>query len=409
MPRSLPILLALLWSLAIGDTAQAACRVEVTRSAPPVNACLGSDRLKIAAVGDVLLHRPLQARGYSAADGFRGIWRPAEPFFRAADIAYANLEGPVAPGITRGFNRVADPGPVFDNRVYSSYPMFNYHPRVIGDLKASGIDIVSTANNHSVDRGSIGIDLTIAALKAAGMPFMGTIASDTPRDFVTHTKTRMGRIAWIACTYSTNGIPDPKDQVLMCYGDRAEVLALIADQAGRADVAAVIVTPHWGYEYNQTENANQRALAAEMVAAGATAVIGTHPHVIQPWDWLAGPGGAKGLVVYSTGNFVSGQVSLARRTGALAWVELCRQPPGADLATALGAKLTVAQAGWVALMMTRTGSGPELVVTGPKSKGLAGSAHALAARLLPAKGAMPDLRCGTDADRPASGPVVLLQ
>lgn len=390
MLRGVPILLAL---LALGSVADAACRVEVTRAAAMVNTCLGADTLKIAAVGDVLLHRPLQGRGYSADDGFRGLWRPVEPFFRAADIAYANLEGPVARGITRGFNTVADPGPVFDNRVYTSYPMFNYHPRVIGDLKASGITLVSTANNHSVDRGSIGIDLTIQALQAAGMPFMGTIESGAPRDFITYTNTRMGRIAWIACTYSTNGIPDPKAQVLMCYGDRQEVLGLIGAEASRVDVAAVIVTPHWGYEYNLTENANQRALAAEMVGAGATAVIGTHPHVIQPWDWMTGPSGAKGLVVYSTGNFVSGQVQLQRRTGALAWVELCRQPPGADLATALGAKLVVAQAGWVALMMTRTAAGPELVVTTPASKGLEGSAYALAEGMLPAGGATPKLVC----------------
>jgi len=393
----------------VATSAQAACRVTATPTAPPINACLTGDTLRIAAVGDVLLHSPLQRRGYTNAqgDGFRGIWRAAEPFFRAADIAYANLEGPVAQGTTRGFHTVTDPGPVFDNRVYTSFPMFNYNPIVIDNLLASGITLVSTANNHSVDRGSIGIDRTIDALSAAGLPFMGTIRAGAPRNFVTYTGTRMGRIAWIACTFSTNGIPDPNAQVLTCYNDRQELLSLISTQASRADVAAVIVTPHWGNEYTHNPNGNQRGLARDMVQAGATAVIGTHPHVIQPWDYLDAADGSRSLVVYSTGNFVSGQTPLPRRTGALAWVELCRQPPPPDLARAMRSRLVVARAGWMALMMTRTGAGPELLVADQTATGLAAQARRLAARLLPATGLKLSLTC-TDTAEPL-GPILALQ
>jgi len=359
------------------------CRAEISHTAPPISACVGSTRVRIAAVGDVLLHRPLQRRGYSATDGFKGIWRAAEPIFRAADIAYANLEGPVAPGITRGFNQTADPGPVFDNRVYTSYPMFNYHPRVIGDLKAMGVTLVSTANNHAMDRGSRGADLTIQALKQQGMPFMGTIPAGAPRNFVTFTKTKLGPIAWIACSFSTNGISDTKKQVLHCYKDRAELLGLISAAAARSDIAGVIVTPHWGYEYQHSPNGNQKALARDMVAAGATAVIGTHPHVVQPWEFPKRADGSQALVIYSTGNFVSGQVRLPRRTGALAWVELCRPPPSRDLARAMKSRLAVSQAGWIPVLMVRTAAGPELMLAGPESKGLAADAYKLLTRYLP--------------------------
>jgi len=359
------------------------CRAQIAHTAPPISACVGSKRVRIAAVGDVLLHRPLQRRGYSATDGFKGLWRAAEPIFRAADIAYANLEGPVAPGITRGFNQTADPGPVFDDRVYSSYPMFNYHPRVIGDLKSAGITLVSTANNHAMDRGSRGADLTIQELNRYNMPFMGTIPAGAPRNFITFTQTDLGPLAWIACSYSTNGIRDPNRQVLHCYNDRAELLGLINRAATRADIAGVIVTPHWGYEYQHKPNPNQKALARDMVAAGATAVIGTHPHVVQPWEFPKRDDGSQALVIYSTGNFVSGQVRLPRRTGALAWIELCRPPPSRDLARAVKPHLAVSQAGWVPVLMVRTKNGPELMLAKPDSKGLALDAYRLLARHLP--------------------------
>lgn len=385
----------------VGGTAQAmTCTPQVKYTAAPVNRCFGSDVLRITAVGDVLLHSPLQRRGYSDPNGFRSIWREVEPYFKAADINYANLEGPVAPGRTKSFNNATDPGKVFDNRVYSSYPLFNYHPSIIGDLKAAGITLVSTANNHSLDRGSSGVDLTIANLQAQGMPYFGTIKSDAPRDFVTYTKTRMGKLAWIACSYSTNGVSDPKNQVLMCYGDREELLGIVATEASRQEVAAVIVTPHWGYEYQHAPNANQRQLARELVAAGATAVIGTHPHVVQPWEYIARLDGSQSLVIYSTGNFVSGQVGLAKRTGVLAWIELCRQMPAFDLASAVQSRLAVSRAGWVALSMTRTAAGPEVFVASPASKGVAKQSYDLAAQYLPKDGLTADLTCTSPESTP---------
>ena len=381
------------------------CRAVIKHTAAPLNSCIGTKTVRITAVGDVLLHSPLQRRGYGDGDGFRGIWRVMEPFFRAADIAYANLEGPVAPGITRGFGRTTDPGPVFDNRVYSSYPMFNYHPRVVSDLQASGINLVSTANNHSLDRGSVGADRTIDVLRKAGLEFMGTIKAGELRKFVTITKSPLGRIAWIACSYSTNGIGDPNNQVLMCYQNRAELLALIRAYAAHTNIAAVIVTPHWGYEYQHNPNANQRRLAREMVAAGATAVIGTHPHVVQPWDFMPAPDGSRSLVIYSTGNFVSGQTSLARRTGAMAWIELCRAPPSRDLGSALRSGLVVARAGWVPVVMGRTARGPELFVATPQSEGILANAYNLAARYLPDTGTTTQLVC----QRTSGGPQIALQ
>lgn len=361
----------------------ASCR-PVVQSAPPVNACADTLRIRLAAVGDVLLHLPLQAHGLSKQNGYREIWRYAEPFFALADIAYANLEGPAAQGVDGSFTAVRDPGARLDGRVYSGYPRFNYHPRIAGQLRAAGIDVVSLANNHAMDRGSLGVDRTIAAMRKAGLAHTGTIPAGGARNFVAHVPSKAGPVAFIACTYDTNGIADPNRQVLLCYRDRAELLAIVRQEASRAGIAGVVVTPHWGSEYTHVPDARQKGLARDLAAAGAMAVIGTHPHVVQPWEWLPGPNG-KVLVIYSTGNFVSGQLTpMNRRTGILAMVEMCRAPSG---------KLAVANAGWLAMLMNRTDKGPLLTPAGSGMGPVAADARALVAQYAPGGGMRVDFDC----------------
>ena len=117
-------------------------------------------------------------------------------------------------------------------------------------------------------------------------PMPGPSRRGAPRHFTAEIPTILGRLVLVACSFSTNGVPDPGDQVLLCYRDRAELLRLIRDSAVRPGVAGVLVLPHWGVEYTHRPLAIDRALAAEMAGAGALAVIGTHPHVVQPWDIL---------------------------------------------------------------------------------------------------------------------------
>lgn len=359
------------------------CRAEIARAQATLNACAGREIVRIAAVGDVLLHRWLQRKGFSHPDGFRSLWRRAEPFFAMADVTYANLEGPSAPGATRR-GVVADPGPRYDGTVYTGYPRFNYHPSAVAALKASGVDIVSTANNHAMDRGSHGANLTIATLRRAGLAYTGTIPAGARRDFVAHTRTRLGRLAWIACSFSTNGIADPARQVLLCYRDRQELLGLVTREAARADVAGVIVTPHWGLEYHQTPDPSQRRLARDLAAAGATAIIGAHPHVVQSWEYIEGRGGRTVPVIYSNGNFVSSQGGLSRRTGTLSMLELCRAPGGG---------LAVARAGALPILMTGGDAGPELSVVPYRSTGTLGAAEALVRRRVGETTLFPRLVC----------------
>lgn len=291
------------------------------------NACRPGTKITIAAVGDVLLHGPLQKQAYASGDGFHSLWKNVEPLLERADLTYGNLEGPCAEGVA-ATGEARDPGKTYDNRVYSSYPQFNYHPSLVGSLKDSGFDVVSTANNHALDRRSLGADRTIKNLKAGGLPFTGTRATnDMDAPWYTVTEAKGVKVAWVACTFSTNGIPDTKNQVLNCYEDKTTLLSTIRGLKGRADVDAVIVTPHWGTEYTHTPAAREKGLAHEMLDAGALAVFGGHPHVVQPWEKYKTQDGREGFIIYSLGNFVSGQTGVAKRSSLILYVGLTK---GAD-------------------------------------------------------------------------------
>lgn len=277
-------------------------------------------------VGDVLLHASLQKQGFRL--GFDSLWSDVLPQVKSATLAYANLEAPVAPGLSRSGKDIPDPGSVFDDRVHTSYPMFNYSPDVLVSLKESGFDVLSTANNHSLDRGAEGIRRTIFSLEYTGLAFTGTRKErHSPRPWYTITHNDGLSVAWLACTFSTNGIPDRQDQVLDCYTDRPELLSLVRQLDQDPTLGAIILTPHWGEEYSHAPSQQEKILARELIEAGATAVLGSHPHVPQPLEVYTAESGRQGVIIYSLGNFVSGQFHrLHTRASILATLEFSGYP-----------------------------------------------------------------------------------
>ncbi len=292
-------------------------------------ACESTQSINIAAVGDLLFHQPLQEKAYQMG-GFKHLWPKATPYLQLADITYGNLEGPAAYGVNESGKDVADPGLVFDDIVYTAYPQFNYNPIIAFDLVDSGFDIVSTANNHSLDRSSLGILRTIEALDNAGLPFTGTKRQDGSEESWHHITSTAGfNVAWVACTYDTNGIKDKKKQVLFCFKDREELLELVHNLAMDTQIDAVIVTPHWGEELSLEPNKQQVRLGRELLEAGALAVLGSHPHVLQPWEKYLTKDGRETFIIYSMGNFVAGQEpTVKKRTGMILYLGLSRGNDG---------------------------------------------------------------------------------
>lgn len=286
------------------------------------NACTSGPEVTVSGVGDILLHNPLQVQAFREQSNYRSLWPAMIPVFNRFDVSYANFEGPAAEGLRVNGQRTSTPGMVWDPSVYTGYPQFNYHPILVSDLLNSGIDVVSTANNHSLDRRALGADLTIQAMNQYGLRYTGTKPTNNPNQpWHTMTETNDFKIAWLACTFSTNGIPDRESQVLPCFANKQNLLNIVRQLSQDPQVSAVIVTPHWGDEYTHFPRANQIQLGRELIEYGATVVLGTHPHVIQPWEKYVTQSGREGLIVYSTGNFVSAQTQLPRRIGLMIGVK----------------------------------------------------------------------------------------
>jgi len=287
------------------------------------NSCAKGKSIIIAAVGDVLLHPPLQKQG--AEKGFKSLWADAIPYIKSADIAYANLEGPMAQGINEA-GHVAN-----SNSVYTGFPLFNYPPSVGVALKESGFALVSNANNHALDRLGIGVDRTITSLDKMNLLHVGTRTRDSQQKMFHIVLAKDFKIAWIACTAHTNGIADIHHQILYCYNknDRQWIIDKIHEL--RHQVDAVIVTPHWGEEYQTQPTSAQINFAHAVLDAGAIAVLGSHPHVLQPLKKYITPDGRTTLIMYSLGNFVSYQGRPQTRATVILLLGLTKTSQGTNI------------------------------------------------------------------------------
>jgi len=279
----------------------------------------------IAFVGDLIFQDSLQETALRTGGSYSHFWSGAERIFRHVDAVFGNLEGTLASGISYNSQHVVESDDLASSPVYRSPPdilNFNYYHTLAQQLYKSGFRVVSTANNHAFDRGAIGVQHTLERLKEAGISAVGTRSTEIP-DHRWGQVVRFGELnaGWVACTYGINGHSDPNNQVLECYRERQQVLATISELAAKPDVNAVFFVPHWGIENHRTIARRQRYLARDAAVAGATIIVGTHPHVLQTWERLPTQN-KNSIVIYSTGNLVSAQPRPEHRRGIILLVRL---------------------------------------------------------------------------------------
>lgn len=295
----------------------------------------------LAVCGDAMSHMPQTRDAYDSQDGaydYKPMIRFAKPWIEQADYAVVNLETTFAGGPD-----------------YSGFPAFNT-PDALGDaLKDAGFDLVSTANNHCLDRGYDGMVRTLDVLDNLGLAHVGTYRSAVERAAQNgvHVADVGGiKVAFLSYTYGTNGIPLSKshpDTVNILHTDymsEAQVLdtARIADDLAAAealspDLIAVIV--HWGVEYQTTQNEHQEEIADFLFDHGADVILGSHPHVLQPMETrtLTDRDGTThtGFVCWSLGNFISSQNDEYTDTTVVLNLELTKNPnTGATDVTKVG-------------------------------------------------------------------------
>jgi poly-gamma-glutamate synthesis protein (capsule biosynthesis protein) len=205
---------------------------------------------------------------------------------------------------------------------FKGYPRFSSPDELADALLEAGFDILITANNHALDRGDAGLERTIHQLKKRGILQTGTFTDSASRQrYYPLLLEKNGiRIALLNYTYGTNGLKS-ENRFAVNYIDTAQIRKDL-EKASMAEPDMVLLTMHWGTEYERMENSIQQQLARFALDHGADAVIGSHPHVIQP---VKGEGKGN-LVVYSLGNFISNQRPRYRNGGIALEMELVKGP-----------------------------------------------------------------------------------
>lgn len=257
--------------------------------------------------GDVMQHLPQveAARrdgGYDYTESFAAI----APRMRAADLAVVNFETT----LTR-------------REPYTGYPMFRSPVALAAALRDAGVDVALLANNHCCDGGAAGIRTSIEELDRCGIRHTGVFAdsADYRRNHPLYLTTHGVRLALLNYTYGTNGLPVPRGTIVN-FLDTVRMGRDVA-AARAAGVDFVVACLHWGNEYERRENASQRALAGFLFRHGVDVIVGSHPHVVQPWVC-----DTSRVVLYSLGNLVSNQRRRYTDGGLTAEVEAVRHPDG---------------------------------------------------------------------------------
>lgn len=258
-----------------------------------------SEIITLTAAGDCLMHVPETRSGLQADGSYRfdTFFADVADLIQEGDYCSTNLESAMA-------------GP---ESGYTGFPMFNCPDEIAHTLKQAGFDLVVTANNHSLDRGYNGGLRTLKVLREAGLDTLGTYRSPAEANSYLIKDIRGVKVGYLAYTYGTNGIPVPDGHPE--YVNLLEKERILADiKALRPRVDVLILVLHWGVEYQPRPAQDQVAMAREFTEAGADAILGSHPHVIQTMEVIRVKGKPK-FVIYGMGNFISNQQELERKCG----------------------------------------------------------------------------------------------
>ena len=256
------------------------------------------NKVTFLSCGDNLIHHTVYKSSYN--DGyydFKPILKNVKSYISAHDLAFINQET-ILGGSEIGL---------------STYPRFN-SPYEVGDaLIDSGFNLISLANNHTLDRGLEAINNSLIYWKQQQVIFSGS-EIEQAMDVKLFTKNGI-KFAFVAYTYGTNGIKVPVDKAYL-------VNLFTFDKAindlnyARQNADVVIVSMHWGAEYYNHPNSSQIEQAQFLNSLGVDIIVGHHPHVIQPFDIIEA-NNHKTYVVYSLGNFLSDQTGIDRLIGMM--------------------------------------------------------------------------------------------
>ncbi|MCX4966230.1 CapA family protein [Streptomyces sp. NBC_00654] len=261
----------------------------------------GPGAFTLLASGDVLPHSSVIERAAADAGGrghdFAPMLEGVAPVVSRADLALCHMETVYGPA----------GGP------FSGYPSFTSPPEIATALRSTGFDSCSTASNHSLDDGTEGIRRTLDALDRAGVRHAGSArtAAEAARPVLLNAGPgkRAATVAHLAYTYGTNGIPSPAGRPWAVNVTDGRRIVADARAARRAGADVVVLSVHWGTEWQDEPDGEQLALAERLTASASAGrpdldlIIGTHAHVPQAYEKVNGT-----WVVYGMGDQIAGEM-----------------------------------------------------------------------------------------------------
>lgn len=243
-------------------------------------------KLKLLATGDGLIHSVIFRNYYkNGVYDFTDAVKYVKDIVKDYDIAYYNQETPAGD----------------DSITYSGYPMFYTPSAYVDAMRDAGFNTISLASNHSLDKGEKGILNTVKYFKTTNTLYSGINDSEEMRNnFIIKEKNNI-TYTMLSYTTITNGlqVPSGKSYLLNLY-DKEQVKKDI--EAVRDKVDVLIVAMHWGIEYINMPNEEEKEIAEYLSSLGVDIVIGNHPHILQPITKIGDT-----IVMYSLGNFISNQ------------------------------------------------------------------------------------------------------
>lgn len=266
----------------------------------------------IVSFGDTLCHSQIFKAVYNAKSNnydFSPMFQYVKKHIKNATVSIGNLESSFG-GAKRG---------------YSGYPLFNAPEHLAVDLKELGVDVMTTANNHTLDRGFDGLKSTLDYLDKAGISHTGTARTPKEKNKILFKDLNGIKTAFLAFTYGTNGIPKPQGKEYCVNLIDKKLMKTQIEKAKKQGAEAIVVSMHWGVEYQTTQNAQQEALAKFLIKNDVNVILGSHPHVLQQMKMVSTKVKGKrkeGLVIYSQGNFFSAQTYPNTRNTAAFKVKL---------------------------------------------------------------------------------------
>ena len=271
--------------------------------------------LTLATTGDIMCHNTNFLDAYNSSTksyDFSYYFTDIKQYIEEADITVGNLETTLS-GAKRG---------------YSGYPTFNTPEILAKNLKDTGFDVVSTANNHCIDKGYTGIESTIDFLDAAGLAHTGTFKSKKDQETILVKDVKGVKIAFLSFTYGTNGIPIPKDKTYAVNLIDKKLIKSQIELAKKEEPDLICVSMHWGIEYQTKANKEQESLADYLFENGVDVILGNHSHVPQQMEKRKiklDDGTTKdGFVIYSLGNFIANQNKQYTNDSAILKLEITK-------------------------------------------------------------------------------------